>query len=105
VRQYLGDSPRAGQGFLGARTKNGEDAVYRAAGFAGPQRIEVGSRIVERTAEQVVASIYSLSSAAPHLFGDRLSAFDTDLRQLLQQANPSGRYCEQTAPITLHIWR
>jgi hypothetical protein len=71
----------------------------------GPQRIEVRGRIVERSAEQVVASIYSLSSAAPHLFGDRFGAFDTDLRQLLHKANPSGRYCEQMAPITLHIWR
>jgi hypothetical protein len=105
VRQYLGDSPRAGQGFRETKPTGGEDAVYRAAGFTGPQRIEVASRIVERSAEQVVASIYSLSSAAPHLFGHRLGAFDTDLRQLLQQANPSGRYCEQMAPITLHIWR
>jgi hypothetical protein len=105
VRQYLGDAPRAGQGFLGTRPAGGEDAVYRAAGFTRAQRIAVAGRIVERSAEQVLASVYSLSGAAPHLFGERLGAFDADLRQLLQQASPSGRYSEQMAPITLHVWR
>ena len=56
-------------------------------------------------AERVASSVLSLSSAAPHLFGDRLGAFEADLRQLLQRAAPDGRFAEQLAPTTLHLWR
>lgn len=105
VQQYLGDRRRAGRGVLPSGTPGGEDAIYRAAGFAGPQRIQVEGRILERTADEVAASVYSLSSATPQLFSDRLDAFDADLRQLLLQTSPAGRYSEQMAAITLHIWR
>ncbi|CAA9288748.1 MAG: hypothetical protein AVDCRST_MAG48-354 [uncultured Friedmanniella sp.] len=86
-------------------TAGGEDAVYRAAGLTGPEQLQVPGRVIERTAQQVVASVHSLSSATPHLFGDRLSAFDADLRRLLRAAAPDGRFAEQLAPITLHLWR
>jgi hypothetical protein len=52
----------------------------------------------------VVASVYSLSSATPHLFGSRLSAFDDDLRALLSQTSSTGHFSEQMAAITLHLW-
>jgi SAM-dependent methyltransferase len=105
VQGYLGPHRRAGQGVLAAGTARDEDEVYRAAGFQGPQRHEVPGRVVERTAEQVVASVYSLSSSAPHLFGDQLSAFDEQLRQLLADASDEGRFSEQMRSITLSIWR
>jgi hypothetical protein len=79
--------------------------VFRAAGFSGPERIEVPGRVVERTAEQVAASVYSLSSAAPHLFGDRLEAFDAELRQLLDGASEDGLFEELMGSITASIWR
>jgi hypothetical protein len=31
--------------------------------------------------------LYSLSSSAPHLFGDQLGGFDQELRQLLADAS------------------
>jgi SAM-dependent methyltransferase len=105
VQEYLGDRLRAGQGVRPAGSGGDEDRIYRAAGFTGPQRIDVEGRVLERSAEQVVASVYSLSSAAPHLFGDRLAAFDADLRRLILDANPTGRYSEQMAGIRLHVWR
>ncbi|MCA1701156.1 MAG: class I SAM-dependent methyltransferase, partial [Actinobacteria bacterium] len=72
VQRYLGAHRRAGQGVLPAGTPADEYAVYRVAGFTGPQRLEIPGRVVQRTAEEVVASVYSLSRSAPHLFGDRL---------------------------------
>jgi hypothetical protein len=74
-------------------------------GFTGPSRIEVPGRVVERSVEEVASSIYSLSSSAPHLFGDRLAAFDGELRALLADASEGGRFSEQMRSITLSIWR
>jgi SAM-dependent methyltransferase len=105
VERYLGTQRRAGQGTLPAGTPGGEDEVYRAAGLAGPQRLEVPGRMVERTADQVAASVYSLSSAAPHLFGDRLQEFDRELRRLLAQASADGYFSEQMRSTALDIWR
>ena len=105
VQRYLGPQRRAGQGVLPAGTPGGEDDVLAAAGFTGPQRIEVPGGVVERSAEQVAASVHSLSSAAPHLFGDRLAAFDADLRELLAAASSDGRFSERMGPVVLSLWR
>lgn len=105
VQRYLGSQRRAGQGVLPAETPSGEDEVYRAAGFTGPQRLEVPDREVERTADQIAASIYSLSTSAPHLFGDHLDEFDGELRQLLAEASADGVFSEQMRSIALDIWR
>ena len=105
VTRYLGEERRAGQGLRPPGSGGAEDDVYRAAGFAGPELLIVPGPVVERTAEQVVSSVLSLSSAAPHLFGDRLGAFEADLQQLLRRAAPDGRFAEQLAPTTLHLWR
>lgn len=105
VRRYLGPKRRAGEGILPAGTSGQEDAVYRAAGFAGPQRIEVPGWTAKRTAEQVAAGVYSLSSSAPHLFGDNLRDFDGDLRRLIGAASPTGWFSERMRCVTLDIWR
>jgi SAM-dependent methyltransferase len=104
VRRHLGAVRRAGQGALPAGTPGGEDAVYRAAGFTGPHRLQVPGRVVDRTVEQVVASVYSLSSSAPHLFGEHLGRFDAELRALLSAASGDGWFSEQMGPIALDIW-
>ncbi|MGH9047511.1 MAG: SAM-dependent methyltransferase, partial [Acidimicrobiales bacterium] len=72
MHRYLGPDRRAGKGVLSKGTPDGEDTIYQAAGLRGPQRLKVPGRIVDRTIGQVAAGVYSLSSAAPHLFGDRL---------------------------------
>ena len=106
VRRYLGPLRRAGQGVLPATTPGGdEDLIYRAAGFTGPQRFSVPGRAVERSADEVAASIYSLSSSAPHLFGDRLDAFDTELRGLLAASSADGWFSEQMRSIGVDVWR
>lgn len=105
VRSYLGPLHRAGQGVLTAGTPEHEDTIYKAAGFTGPQRLEVPGWVTERTADEVVASVYSLSGSTPHLFGDRLGEFDADLRKLLANSSPGGRFSEQFGSIGLSIWR
>ena len=76
-----------------------------AAGFAGPhRRVLDARRIFERTEDQIVASIFSVSSSAPHLFGGRLARFERDLRRLLRRASPEGRFCEVAEPIELIVW-
>lgn len=75
IERYLGAERRAGQGILRNGLPRDDDEIYRHAGFVGPDRFEIPGRVVTRTADEVVASVYSLSSAAPHLFGDRLDSF------------------------------
>jgi SAM-dependent methyltransferase len=101
VAEYLGPVRRAGQGAL-ASPKSGEEEVMRAAGYLGPARVEVGGgEIVERTVDEIVASVFSLSGSAPHLFGDRLADFEAELRALLA----NGPYAERRREIGLVIWR
>jgi SAM-dependent methyltransferase len=102
VERYLGPISRRRRSSPWA---NREEEVWRAAGFDGPQRIEVQGEIVERTSDQIVAGIFSLSSSTPHLFGQRREAFESDLRRLLHDANPSGIFSEQMREIAADIWR
>ncbi|HST47816.1 MAG TPA: class I SAM-dependent methyltransferase [Jatrophihabitans sp.] len=111
VRRFLGPRRRAGQGILPdlpvdeAGRGRVEAGIYRAAGFGGCTRIEVPGSVVSRSADEVVASVFSLSSAAPHLFGDRISDFEAALRGLLAEASPDGRFSERMREIAADIWR
>jgi hypothetical protein len=49
--------------------------------------------------------VFSLSSAAPHLFGDRLTSFEADLRDLLHRYAPDGMFAERSREIALDLWR
>ena len=105
VSSYLGPVRRAGQTVLPDGTVGGEQDVMRAAGYRGPRLIEVPrGELVERTVDEVVASVFSLSSAAPHLFGERLATFETELRALLVDAAPDGQFTERARDIELAIW-
>lgn len=106
VRHYLGSVRRAGRGHLPGGTPGGEDEVFRAAGFSGPTRVEPDTaEVVTRSEDEIVAATFSLSSAAPHLFGARRAAFERDLRSLLRRASPSGRFAERRRAIALDVWR
>jgi ubiquinone/menaquinone biosynthesis C-methylase UbiE len=102
VERYLGPIRRRVRSSPWA---NREEEVWRAAGFDGPQRIEVPGQVVERTSDQIVAGIFSLSSSTPHLFGERRESFESDLRRLLHDANPGGIFSEQMREIAADIWR
>lgn len=106
VRTYLGPQRRAGTTVLPHGTRSGEEDVMRAAGYSGPvSRTVGGGEVVTRSADDIVAAVFSLSSSAPHLFGPRLAAFETDLRALLDAAAPAGRFSELTREVRLVIWR
>ncbi len=106
VKAYLGPVRRAGRGTLPDGTPRHEEAIMVEAGFGGPTRLEVaGGRVLDRTEDEIVASVYSRSSSAPHLFGERLEQFEAELRNLLRRASPAGRFCETAREIELVIWR
>jgi SAM-dependent methyltransferase len=105
VREYLGPARRAGRGLREVRGP-GEDDVLRAAGFTGPTRIDLDTaQVVTRSADDVVASIFSLSSSTPHLFGADVDRFEADLRALLHRTAPDGRFSERTRSVRLNVWR
>ncbi|MER5177585.1 class I SAM-dependent methyltransferase [Streptomyces sp. NPDC002896] len=96
VRQYLGPVRRAGQGVLRHGTPGNEAAVFTRAGFSGPQRhIVPGGQALERTCDDVVAGVFSMSFSAPHLFAARRDDFQADLYRLLREASRSGRFSER----------
>lgn len=106
VRRYLGPVRRAGTALLPQGTPSGEAEVMRAAGYLGPERLPAGGGTAyERSEDQVVAGVFSLSWSAPHLFGSRLAEFERDLRALLRSASPSGRFAERSGETVLLIWR
>ena len=96
VYEYLGPTRREGL--------SGEDEVLVAAGFSGLRRVIVRGHDHKRSEDDVVASVFSLSWAAPHLFGDRIAEFETDLRELLRRRSPDGRFAERARDVELVIW-
>jgi SAM-dependent methyltransferase len=104
IRAYLGTTRRAGRTTLAEGTPAGEAAVMLGAGFSGPLSVTVAGQAYERSEDEIVASVFSLSSAAPQLFGERLREFETELRRLLQRSSPEGRFAERARDIELVIW-
>ena len=103
--RWLGPDRRAGQGYRNT-SPDRENEVFSAAGFA-PEEIVVvpDDRILERSVDQVVAWVLSTSSTAPHLFGDHLADFEHDLRALLFDASPEGRFSVPLSDNRLRIRR
>ena len=73
VESYLGPVPREGKRLLSPDKANREDEIYRAAGFDDRHRIEIPGDIVERTNDQIVAGIFSLSSSTPDRSGNAVT--------------------------------
>jgi SAM-dependent methyltransferase len=106
VRSYLGDVRRAGQGVLRFGTQSGEQAIVEAAGFAGYQCLRVpAGALVERSADDIVAWVFSRSDSAPHLFGNRCVDFERDLRALLHEAAHDGAFAEPLPDAEIWIWQ
>jgi ubiquinone/menaquinone biosynthesis C-methylase UbiE len=104
-RAYLGDDRRAGAGVRNS-SPDDEDDVFRAAGFEGPEVVVVpDGRVIERTVTDVIAEVFSMSSTAPHLFGSRVTEFETELRVLLEQAATNGTFTVVLPDNELKIWR
>jgi hypothetical protein len=106
VKRYLGPVRRAGRGVLLQGTPGGEADVFARAGFSGPRRLVVpGGQVLERTFDDVVAWVFSMSFSAPHLFEGRRDDFEADLRLLLREVAPSGRFSERAPSTEIFVWR
>jgi len=93
IERYVGPPERVGVPW--------EDDLLRAAGFSGPRHVEVDAGgVVTRTADEIVAAVFSLSYASPRRFGDRRDAFEAELRELLA----GGPFAERRRAIGLAIW-
>jgi SAM-dependent methyltransferase len=92
VAQYLGSRRRAGQGFRPDTFERYADALVRTR-FGAPRVVFAPGRPdIVRDVDGVLAGYLSMSYAAPHLFGDRLGAFEADVRALLVERSPSGLF-------------
>jgi 2-polyprenyl-3-methyl-5-hydroxy-6-metoxy-1,4-benzoquinol methylase len=92
TQKYLGSTMRAGQGTAPVRTHRFEDVLVRTR-FGAPLSIFVpGIPDLVRDTESVLSGYFSMSYAAPHLFGDRADDFASDVRELLVSRSPSGLF-------------
>jgi len=90
VRKYLGPARRAGQGTAPVQARSLEDAL--ASSRFGPPRVIFAPGIPDRVQdiEGVLSNYFSMSYAAPHLFGDRVEEFAGEVRELLRVRSPAG---------------
>lgn len=92
IARYLGPARRAGQGVASLPSERFEVVLARTR-FGQPRTVYLDGRAdLIQSVEDVLANVHSMSYAAPPLFGDRLAAFDADLRALLTATSPAGTF-------------
>jgi SAM-dependent methyltransferase len=92
VQQYLRSTQRSGQGIARPRTHRFEDVSVRTR-FGAPRSLFIaGIPDLLRDSESVLSGYFSLSSSAPHLFGDRVDDFARDVRNLLASRSSDGTF-------------
>jgi len=92
VEAYLGATKRAGRGVAPARSHRFEDVLVRTR-FGVPEAIFVpGIPDLVRESESVLSGYFSLSSSAPHVFGDRREDFAREVRELLASRSSKGLF-------------
>jgi SAM-dependent methyltransferase len=94
VERWLGPDPRI---------KTGDHRViFDRVGFRNRRELDIErDETIERSVDDIVSSVFSLSYAAPHRFGEHAGAFESELRALLRSGGP---YYERPRFITLTIW-
>ena len=92
VARYLGSGRRAGRGFAPAKTDRYEDALARTRFGPARQVFAPGRPDIVRDVDSIVDGCFSMSSSAPHLFGGSRDQFEADLRALLREHSPEGRF-------------
>jgi SAM-dependent methyltransferase len=92
VEKYLGSTRRAGQGTAPQRAHRFEDVLARTR-FGSPRQFFVpGLPDLMRDSDSVLSGYFSMSWAAPHLFGDRLDDFAAEVRALLASRSADGYF-------------
>lgn len=104
-RRYLGRDTRAGRGIRNT-SPSGENEVFVAAGFSPAQEVTVpDGLVIDRTIDDLIAARFSSSPSTPYLFGDRRADFESDLRDLLARASPSGLFSVRLPDNVIRVWR
>jgi hypothetical protein len=85
--------------------RSDEDVLAEAGFHLGADRTIAAGPPAYRNEDEIVASVFSLSYAAPSLFGPRLAQFERDMRALLRRTAPDGRFCEQLRSIRVNVCR
>jgi len=92
IDRYLGSRRRAGQGYASHQADRHGDALARTR-FGRPRSIFCTGRAdIVQDIDGVLANYWSMSFAAPHLFGDRRAQFEADVRAELAARSPSGLF-------------
>ena len=93
IRRYLGPRSRAGRGFTPApHPDRYEDVLARTRFGSSTTMFCPGRPDLVQDADRVLSNYHSTSFAAPHLFGARLDAFQDDVRAVLAEYGPDGRF-------------
>jgi len=101
IERWLGPERRAGQGYRQWHPEDPKEVLARS-GVRNRRDIEVErDETIARSEDDVVASVFSQSFSAPHLFGDRAGEFASELRALLRGRGP---FFERPRSITLTVW-
>lgn len=83
-------------------TRTGDHvAELRRSAFSQVEELRFPSGDVTLTLDEVVGAQFSYSYTAPARLGDRLAAFEADLRAALLACEPSGRY--GIGPVTTEV--
>jgi hypothetical protein len=81
VEKYLGSTSGDGQGNARVRTHRYEDVLAHSR-FGTPQSVFApGIPNLLRDSDSVLSGYFSMSYAAPHLFGEHIEDFATEARQ------------------------
>lgn len=92
IERYLGPRRRAGKGFSSWSTERHEDFFARTS-FGAPRSLYAPGRPdIVRDVDGVLAGYFSMSYAAPHLFGDKRTEFEAAVRAELAARSPSGLF-------------
>jgi SAM-dependent methyltransferase len=94
LERYLGERRRAGQGFAVLPDERFAETLARTRFGAPRELFAPGRPDIVRNIDEVLANYFSMSYAAPHLFGERRAEFEADVRAELMRHSRSGLFCD-----------
>jgi len=102
ITRWLGARRRAGQGYREMQPGADHRVIFDRVGFRNRRELDVErDETIDRSEDDVVASVFSQSFSAPHLFGERVGEFEAELRALLRGRGP---FTERPRSLTATIW-
>ena len=95
IDAILARFPGGGRGSLSTRSAHRHEDVLAASRFGPPERLVLPGRAdLIRTADDILANLYSTSFAAPDVFGARRAEFEDTLLAMLARVSPDGLFWE-----------